>query len=379
MQHKLIIHLLPLMSDADGPSYSVVRLCQSLIKQGINLLLINCDCTRIKSVPTFLIRFPLGFGHKKLCRSPSMYNYLNQISKNKIPSLIHSHGLWTMPNIYSWWIGKKYNIPVIISPRGSLAKWAMNSGSLIKKIFWPLWQKPALIDAKCLHATSVAEFMDIRRLGFTQPVAIIPNGIDIPEYIPAKPQEIRTLLFLARINPIKGLDMLLPAWKSVQDRFPEWQLQIAGPDSRGYLHQVKQMVQKLELKRITFSGLITGKDKLLAYQNAELFILPSYTENFGMSIAEALASGTPVVTTKGTPWQSLIQHNAGWWVDLDINSIIKCLNEALSLKPEQLTAMGYNGRQLMIDEFSWEHIGSMMQQTYNWIINNTTAPECIHF
>jgi glycosyltransferase involved in cell wall biosynthesis len=196
--------------------------------------------------------------------------------------------------------------------------------------------------------------------------------------MPAKSQKIRTLLFLARINRIKGLDMLLPAWRAIQNKFPNWQLQIIGPDSNGYLQKIKQMAVELKLERVEFSGTLTGTDKLSAYQNAELFILPSYTENFGMSIAEALASGTPVITTKGTPWEILIEHNAGWWVDINVNALIECLEDALKLSHQDLQVMGYAGRQLMIDKYSWEHIGRMMHDTYNWVINGGTKPECIY-
>lgn len=379
MLNHNIVEILPLLSESksDGPSYSVIRLCESLALLDLKIELLNCYCNPITAEHAFLKRFPLGFGPQRLCRSPSMYKWLEYRTKQSDISLIHSHGLWTMPNIYPWRISRKYAIPIVVSPRGSLAPWAFKSGSFVKKIFWPIYQKRVLKNAACLHATAKSEYEDIRRMGFTQPVAIIPNGIDIPQLLTATAPKFRTLLFLARINPIKGLDMLLPAWQAVQDKFPQWQLQIVGPDSRGYLQTVKQMAIDLQLKRIEFSGLLTGDAKFMAYQNAELFILPSYTENFGMSIAEAMASGTPVITTKGTPWSELESHGAGWWVDINLESLILCLETALDKPQSQLAAMGQSGRDWMIKNFSWGKVGQMMKETYEWVLNGGIPPSWV--
>ena len=376
---KQIVEILPLIDSlaADGPSYSVIRLCESLLEQNLNIQLFNCELTEIDNPPFFLKRFPLGGGPKRLCRSPKMFKWIQDLAIKEQIRLIHSHVLWSIPTIYPLWIGKKYNIPHIISPRGSLAKWAMDSGLIIKKLYWPIFQHKALKNATCLHATSKSEYLDIRRLGFKQPVAIIPNGIDIPDLLVKSPQKMRTLLFLGRINPIKGLDMLLPAWKIIQDKYPDWQLQIVGPDSRGYLVEVKNMADRLNLRRVEFSGLLTGDAKWSAYQNAELFILPSYTENFGVSVAESLASGLPVITTKGTPWSELESHNAGWWVDIDMIKISQCMESAMSLSRSELMNMGQRGRKWMKDDFSWDKIAQMMADTYRWVCKEGGRPECV--
>lgn len=380
MSIKRIIEVLPLLSgkSADGPSYSVVRLCETLINRGMVVDLINCDCTEVLNPPIFLKRYLLGIGPRKLCRSPSMYKSLIEAASNNEISLLHSHGLWTMPNIYPGWIAKKFNIPMIISPRGSLAPWSMRSGSYAKKIFWPIHQKPSLKRAACLHATAESEYLDMRRLGFTQPVAIIPNGIDLPPTVPQKTaSKMRTLLFLGRINPIKGLDILLPAWAKVQDKFPDWQLHIAGPDSRGYLETVKKMAIDLKLERIEFPGLLTGNTKWQAYQDAELYILPSYTENFGMTIAEALASGTPAIVSKGAPWGGLVTNNAGWWVEINVEKLVESLETALTCSTSELAEMGQRGKTWMKEDFSWESIGQKMETTYKWVINGGPTPAWI--
>ncbi|MDP1614646.1 MAG: glycosyltransferase, partial [Methylococcales bacterium] len=231
-----IIHIVPAISDeASGPSYSVVRLCESLVEEGNTITLAALDWTQMATPPAFLNRFPLGKGPRKLGRSPAMYSWLSGQAESHSVSLIHNHSLWMMPNVYSGQVAKRNSIPLVVSPRGTLSEWAMQSGSIVKKVFWPTLQRPALAATSCFHATAESEYEDIRRMGFRQPVAVIPNGIDIPDLLPKVNSETRTLLFLGRIHPIKGLDMLLTAWQAVQSRFPDWRLQIVGPDNNGYL------------------------------------------------------------------------------------------------------------------------------------------------
>jgi glycosyltransferase involved in cell wall biosynthesis len=376
-----IIHVIPAISnESSGPSYSVVRLCDSLITEGNNITLAALDWVSMNSPPSFLKAFPLGWGIRKIGNSPAMKQWLNQQAQLHKVSIIHNHSLWMMPNVYPGQVAQQYGIPYIVSPRGTLSEWAMQSGSWIKKVFWPLIQKPALTSVTCFHATAESEYEDIRRMGFKQPVAIIPNGIDIPDFPPKKIQNSRTLLFLGRIHPVKGLDMLLPAWKTIQNRFPDWRLQIVGPDNGGYLVKMQQLAEKLELKRVEFSGALHGLEKWQAYRNADLFILPTYSENFGMSVAEALAAGTPAIVTKGAPWAGLEKQHAGWWIETHIDAIVNCLDHALSQPPSSLQTMGENGKKWMQAEYSWAGIAQKMTTTYQWLLagaGNETKPNWV--
>jgi glycosyltransferase involved in cell wall biosynthesis len=369
------IHIIPTVNEeASGPSYSVVRLCESLKAQGQEIALAALERAPMASPPVFLKTFRQGWGPQRLGRSPAMHRWLSAQARTHSVDLLHNHSLWMMPNIYPGSVARHNAIPLIVSPRGTLSPWAMRRGSSLKRLIWPLLQRPALDAAACFHATADSEYRDIRRLGFRQPVAIIPNGVDIPELIPRVPGAARTLLFLGRVHPIKGLDMLLPAWAAVQQRFPDWQLRIAGPDNGGYLRTIGRLARKLGLLRTEICGPFYGNDKRIAYAQAELFVLPSYSESFGMTVAESLAAGTPAIATKGAPWSGLETRAAGWWIDIGIDPLVACLEDALSRPQTSLGEMGLRGRAWIAAEYAWERVGHRMAATYRWV--KSGGPAC---
>ena len=377
-----VIHVVPAITEeASGPSYSVVRLCQSLIEADEDLTLAALDWSPLPSIPAFMKVFPIGIGPKRAGRSPKMCRWLMGETATGKVDVIHNHGMWQMNAVYPGWAAKGRKTKFVVSPRGAFSNWAMSHGSRFKKIFWPLIQRPALVQATCFHATAEPEYEDIRRLGFKQPIAIIPNGIDVPPFAQKKPRDWRTLLFLGRIHPKKGVDVLLNAWAAVMDRFPDWRLLIVGTDTGygggGYLDRMKALSAELKLKRMQFVGALYGEAKLSAYQEAELFILPTHSENFGLTVAEALAAGTPAIVTKGAPWSGLERHRAGWWIDLGIDPLIACLNEAMAQPQDELARRGINGREWMIRDFSWQTIGHRMDQTYHWLNGRGAVPSWI--
>jgi glycosyltransferase involved in cell wall biosynthesis len=378
------IHILPAISnEASGPSYSVTRLCETLIGSGKNVSLATLEWNSQFLTQSYVYRFPLSYGPRRLGRSTELEKWLIDEAKAGDLSLLHNHGMWQMNAIYPGKIAKKYNIPLIVSPRGTMSSWAMNSGSYFKKIFWYLLQKPSIKSAVCFHATAFHEYNDIRRLGFQQPIAIIPNGVDIPFTFEKKIKENNTLLFLGRINPVKGIDLLLRAWKTLQVRFPNWKLLIVGDDagyysSSGYLAKMKSLATDLALRRVEFYGPLYGEAKWKTYFEAELFVLPTYSENFGMSVAEALASGTPSIVSKGAPWSDLEIHGAGSWVEIGLDPLINALEINMSHSPELLREMGARGREWMIRDYSWAKIGNQMSAVYEWVTDTSkTIPTCL--
>ena len=376
-----VVHVVSSLSrESSGPSYSVVRLCESMIAAGAVVELATLDDRPYGPPPAFLRRFPRGRGPRRLGRSPALRRWLAAQVRGGRAGVVHAHGLWQLNVVYPAWAVRTGRAKLIVSPRGALSRWAMRHGSAAKRLFWAALQRPALQRAACLHATGEPEYDDMRRLGFRQPVAVIPNGIDLPD-LPAKPapsRDGRTLLFLGRLHPVKGVDVLIDAWRLVQDRFPAWRLVIGGddvdgPGGGGYMDALRRRAAAGGAARVSFTGELRGPAKWDAYRTAELYVLPSRSEGFGLTVAEALAAGTPAVTTRATPWRPIEAHGAGWCIDTGTAPLAACLHEALARDPAALREMGLRGRRWMAADFSWPDIGRRMARTCDWLLGATPA------
>jgi len=375
-----ILHSIPsVLRTSAGPSYSVLRLCDYLALNN-DVSLISSDEVSEKFKHDFIKTFPTILGLKRLGVSLKMQKWIANNLKNHNFDIVHSHSLWMMQNIYPSWESKKNRIPVVISPRGTLSPEAFKSGSIVKSLFWPLIQKPVLRDSTIFHATSNQEKNDIRELGFKQPIAVVPNGIDLPEIKKIKKDNkpLKKLLFLGRIHPIKGIHNLLIAWKEIQNIHQNWTLEIVGPDNYNYLSELNRTTKKLQLKRVVFSKEIHGEEKNMKYQSADLFILPSHSENFGVSVAEALSNGIPCVVSKGAPWKILDEKKAGWWIDNSVEMLTKNLISILSMSTSELESMGLNGRDLVSEDFNWNKVSAMMTEVYLWILTKKNQPSFVY-
>ena len=378
-----IVHVVSsVTNESSGPSYSVVRLCESMIAAGGDVELAAMADGPDRPAPAFLRRFPRGHPHR-LGRSPALRRWLDARLRGRRVGIVHAHGLWQLNVVYPAWAARRGRAKLIVSPRGALSPWAMRHGSAAKRLFWAALQRPALQRAACLHATGEPEYEDMRRLGFRQPVAVVPNGVDLSD-LPAKPKlrgDDRILLFLGRLHPVKGVDTLIDAWRLVQDRFPAWRLVIAGHDidglsltGSGYADALRRRADARGAARISFTGELRGPAKWRAYADAALYVLPSRSEGFGLTVAEALATGTPAVTTRATPWRALGARGAGWCIDTGTDPLAACLNDALARDPATLHEMGMRGRRWMEANFSWPDVGRRMVQTCDWLLGANPAP-----
>jgi len=154
-------------------------------------------------------------------------------------------------------------------------------------------------------------------------------------------------------------------------------LHIVGPDNDGHLADVRALAAALKLERVVLSGPLYGKDRLNAYRAADLFVLPTHSENFAMTVAEALAAGTPAVVTVAAPWAGLPREGAGWSIALGVDPLVACLEGALRLSPDRLAQMGLAGHRWMANEFAWPRIAQQCARTYQWLLNGGDAPACV--
>jgi glycosyltransferase involved in cell wall biosynthesis len=375
-----VIHIVPsIKEEASGPSYTVPKLCDSLRKNDkeiAELRLISLGKTRESSYEHKL--FPWSPFLYRLGFSPAMKRWLQyQVNSSRV-DIIHNHSLWMMPNVYAGQIiNRSSKTKLIVSPRGALSRYALGINSYQKKVFGTLLQYPVLKKASCFHATATSECEEIRALGYGQPVAIIPNGIDVPVNFCAKEGSRKKLLFLGRIHRKKGFDILLPAWREIQSHFPEWDLDIVGPDDGGYEKTVKHMSHGLGCKRVYFRGPVYSKEKWYYYMKSHLFILPTHSENFGMSVAEALICKTPAIVTKGAPWKGLDLNKAGMWIDISTAALVQALRAMMSKKQVERDEMGQWGHLWMRKDFSWSSVGNKMADTYKWLHFGGECPDWI--
>lgn len=372
-----ITHILQSVSNLSaGPTYSVGSICNSLSKiknnkvsifslgkpptnwsYNVNLNLFDSMLTRYTLIPVGAIKYYI-----------QLINLSNQI--------FHQHGIWRPINLLPL-LDRNSGNKLIWSPRGMFSEWSMNHRHSIKAPFWHTLQKPAVNKADCFHATSEQEVLDIRRLGFKQPVALIPNGVDVPDITIRDFSKKNTIIFLSRIHPKKGLHLLLHSWQAIEALWPEWDLVIVGVLDSPYAVEMQKLALELKLPRVKFVGGVFGKDKTELLATSRLFVLPSYSENFGIAVAEALVHATPVITTVDTPWKHLNKWNCGWCIEANEQALTSALSQALKLPTHQLDEMGCNGRSWMIKDFSWDAQAEQMQNVYEWLLNKHKRPDCV--
>ncbi len=369
--------------EASGPSYSVPRLAQAIAAtQDQEVVLATLDRgagTRNLGAVTHRAFSQAPF-LRKLGISLPMRTWLGQAKANGI-SLIHSHGLWMMPNIYPAFAAKRAGIPHVIAPRGTLDPAAMVYSAHIKQLVRWLGQEASLTGATAFHATSMIEAHHIRAQGLRQPIILSPNGIDIP---PAKRPvrgRRRILLYLGRLHKKKGLDLLLQAWMALEPAYPDWDLRIVGKGSEAFEAELARDIHRRGLTRVMLDGPVYGDAKLRAFQQADLFVLPTRGENFGMVVAEALAAGTPVITTTAAPWSGLETNCAGWRCFPESRSIEVSLARAFQTDFNALIEMGARGRAWMTDAFSWNEISARLVLAYEWLLEGPESrkppPDCV--
>jgi glycosyltransferase involved in cell wall biosynthesis len=375
---KKILHLTSNLSrSAGGPFTSIRRLAQCQQSLSTNVNVVGVDCPNMaRDLQLWEPLQPI------VCKRqfPRIGDYSPAISPalNKVgPDLLHLHGLWTYTTFAGGRWAQERGTSYVISPRGMLEPWALDYHWWKKRPVWWGWEKRTVERASLLHATAEEEADHLRALGLKNPIAVIPNGADLPAMQRKHhDDDSRIILFLSRIHPKKGLMNLVKAWSIL--RPANWKVVIAGPSQIGHAAEVRKAIVEEGLEgAFEFSGPVYEQAKWELYGNADLFVLPTYSENFGMVVAEALASGAPVITTKGAPWKELVSSECGWWIDIGVEPLVAALRDAIALSDADREAMGRNGRRLIEEKYPWPKIAQQMLSVYAWIEEGGIPPDCV--
>ena len=303
--------------------------------------------------------------------------------------IVHSHGLWMWSDWVASQAARARKLPHIVSPHGMLEPWAMANSARKKQIMWRLFQRRALTNARVLHALCDAEKTAMRNLGLTNPVAVIPNGVNLSEFadLPDKSEfdaafsiakNRKILLFMARLHPKKGLVPLLHAWRELAPNFPDWLLVIAGPDENGHRAELEKLVAQFELQAATtFTGMLDGALKRAALSRADAFVLPSWSEGFSIAILEAMACRLPVLLTPECHFDDAVTAGAALQSEPDAPSLARAARALLEMSDDARAQMGARGCELVARKYTWERVAAAWKSLYLWCDNQAEMPNFV--
>ena len=364
-----------------GPTTCTYNLLKGLQEQGVSADLLTFDAEandEIISRESFMkILTPPNnprFGYSKELKE--------WLETHTDYDLYHTNALWQYASHAAAVKAQKQDKPYVISAHGMLYPEGLKKSKWFKKLALGLFQKKDLIKATAFHATSHKEMTYLRDFGLKQPVAVIPNAIDVNAFSKSntvsKPSH-RKIGFLGRLAPIKNLELLIDAWAKSKTATQNAELVIIGDGDEVYVEQLKSLIKNHNIDNITFTGFLSGKAQEVVMQELSYLVLPSKSENFGMVVPEALAREIPVIASKGTPWEELNTEQCGWWIDSELSSLSTTITEALNLDEAKRLEMGKNGRNLVENKYSKEAVSEMMTIFYEWILSKTKElPSFVH-
>ena len=272
---------------------------------------------------------------------------------------------------------------------GAYEKHPLRQKWLVKWISRRWFQDALLRRAGCLHVNSLHEARALRDLGFRVPIAVIPVGVDTDAIgeddagagasgFLRELEERPFVLYLSRIHPKKGIEMLIRAWAKLHRQFPAHRLVIAGSGETEYLSHCERLTKELHVgDSCRWVGQVSDEEKNWLYRHASIYVLPSHSENFGNTVAEALAYATPVVTTVHTPWTALPEQGCGWISETNADALSTVLETALKTPPTELLQMGGAGQKLVARRYSLASVVEQIDRVYGWLLGGSRPDDIL--
>ncbi len=283
------------------------------------------------------------------------------------PDIVHVNCCWTPDCAMIQRLAQKRGYKVVLTPHGMLEPWIIKRHYWTRKVpaLW-LYQKAAVQRADCVQATAESERDNLLKLGYNSNIKVVRLGIDA-DGIEMKNswKKTRQILFLSRVHVKKGINFLVEAADVLRNELQGYKILVAGEGDADYVEAMNRMICDRGLQDIVqLIGGVYGDEKWRLFQTSDFFVLPTHSENFGLAIAESLASGTPVITTVGTPWSDLNSSEAGAWIEIGTEPLVETLRRFLSLTEDELETMGRNGRKLIETKYSAHVMAEQMMEVY---------------
>ncbi len=377
-----------------GPSQMVLGLSTALAAQNVDVTILTTDSNGDAGQPPldvpleqpvaqngYQIRYFRCSPFRRYKFSLKLLQWLNQHAAEF--DLAHIHALFSPVTTIAATVARANHIPYILRPLGTLDPADLRKKKLLKKIYVSLLEKQNIDRAAALHFTSLQEAKVSQRFGLLTRDLVIPLGVNPPEniqdeqklvtYLQSQAIEVKhpIILFMSRIEPKKGLDLLLPALEKLLVEGIDFQFILAGanPQDPNYEAKIRSQIEASPLAKCTkITGFVTGKIKTTLLQVADVFVLPSYYENFGMAVAEAMVAGTPVVISDQVHiCQDVANAEAGWVGSCEIGDMAALIKSALHNEAER-KRRGSNAQELARKNYSWEAIATQTIQAYQEII-----------
>jgi glycosyltransferase involved in cell wall biosynthesis len=384
-----ILHIIPSISSLrGGPSQAVLEMVKALQKCGVNaeILTTNDDGYSLLDVPLcerviygdvpvwFFPRFsPNYYPIREFAFS---WEFTQWLWRNiQYYELLHVHAIFSYCSTVAMAIARLRNIPYIVRPLGQLCQWSLQQSAAKKSLYLNVIERKNINQSASLHLTSNAEKQEIEQLNLECKNFVIPHGLALPGIIPNASQLLREyfqlsskepiILFLSRIHPKKGLEYLIQALAQIKDK--KFTLIIAGNGDSDYEAQINSCLHDYGLEDCSLmTGFVEGELKQLLLQGANLFVLTSYSENFGVAVLEALAAGTPALVTPGVALaQEIEQNDLGYVVPQEPTAIAKAIEKHLELPESEEDKLSQKARQFVLDNYSWDKIAQQLLTVYS--------------
>ncbi|MBF2013975.1 MAG: glycosyltransferase [Rivularia sp. T60_A2020_040] len=392
-----VLHVIPSIADIrGGPSQAVLQMVKALRNSGIEAEIATTNdnglkvldvplyqCIDYREVPVwFLPRFSPPM--KEFIFSAGMTNWLWQHIRDY--QLLHNHYLFSYASTCAGAIARHQGIPYTVRTIGQLTPWALAQSQFKKRVYTSLIERRNLNNAAAIHCTSQGEAKDVQKFGIKSPTITLPLGVNQPINYPQAKLKLHQkygvettkpiVLFLSRLHYKKRPDLLIQALEKLTAQKYKFHLILAGSGEYEYINYLKSLVASVGLTACTsFAGFVTGEDKDLLLQGADMFVLPSFSENFGIAIAEAMAVGIPVIITPGIQIApSIAEAEAGLVVEGQVNTLTAAIEKLLAF-PQLRQQLGENGRQFVHSNYSWSTIAKDLSSVYSAIIHKQTLPQ----